>query len=97
MPIVFTSRMSVASSTRCSVPLDLRLYDKNGDGTLDADAEIKDYPGIYVGLYRVRISKKANGKETITARCNPETELGREVATDIREGTKNVMFRLTSK
>ena len=30
------------------------------------DTELKDFPGsIYVGLYRVRISKKVNGKETL--------------------------------
>ena len=61
------------------------------------DPELKDYPGIYVGLYRVRISKKVNGKETLPARYNTETELGREIATNIRDSRGNIMFHLTSK
>ena len=67
-------------------------------GAVLLDAELKDYPGtIYVGLYRVRISKMMGGKETIPARYNTETELGREVATNVRDSRENVMFRLKSK
>ena len=62
------------------------------------DAELKDYPGnIYVGLYKVRISKKVNGRETLPARYNTQTELGREVATQIRDGRANITFRLRSR
>ncbi len=40
----------------------------NVAGAAVLDAELKDFPnGIYVGLYRIRISKKVNGKETIPA------------------------------
>ena len=41
------------------------------------------YPGIYLGFYRVIISKKVNGKETIPAKYNTQTQLGHEAATDI--------------
>jgi hypothetical protein len=38
--------------------------------------------GAQLGLYRVRISKIVNGKETIPARYNTETILGQEVSYD---------------
>jgi hypothetical protein len=38
--------------------------------------------GAQFGLYRVRISKVVNGKETIPARYNKETILGQEVSYD---------------
>ncbi len=69
--------------------------DRNGDAVLEA--ELKGYPGIYVGLYRVRISKKVNGKEIVPARYNTDTELGREVAAKVRNIRENMTFRLTSK
>jgi hypothetical protein len=70
----------------------------NVAGIAELDPELKEYPGdIYVGLYRVRISKKVNGKETIPARYNTETELGREVATNIHDSRENIIFRLKSK
>ena len=40
------------------------------------------YPGVYVGAYRVRISKVVDGRETLPARYNTESELGVEVAED---------------
>ncbi len=70
--------------------------DKNGTAVLDP--ELQGYPGIYVGLYRVRISKKdPSGKETLPKRYNTETELGREVAAKIRNNRESVFFRLTSR
>ncbi len=69
----------------------------DASGAAHLDAELKDYPGIYVGLYRVRISKKVDGKESLPARYNTDTELGREVATNVRDSRENVMFRLQSK
>jgi hypothetical protein len=67
-------------------------------GMAQLDAELKNYSGgIYVGLYRVRISKKVNGKETIPARYNAETELGREVASGVRDARESIIFRLKSK
>lgn len=43
-----------------------------------------DLPGIYVGFYRVRISKeKENGDEMIPAKYNTETILGFEANNDV--------------
>lgn len=38
--------------------------------------------GVHFGLYRVRISKQADGRETIPARYNTETVIGQEIAYD---------------
>jgi hypothetical protein len=38
--------------------------------------------GAHLGLYKVRISRMANGKETLPARYNTETTLGQEVSDD---------------
>jgi len=38
--------------------------------------------GVHFGLYKVRVSKVVNGKETIPARYNTETILGQEVSYD---------------
>ena len=41
-------------------------------------------PGIYLGFYRVRITKeKANGDEMIPAKYNTETTLGFEANNDV--------------
>ena len=37
-------------------------------------------PGVYLGLYKIRVSKDRDGKETIPDRYNIATELGIEVA-----------------
>ncbi len=67
-------------------------------GGAGLEPEVKGFPGIYVGLYRVRISKKdPSGNETLPARYNTKTELGREVAAGIRNTRESVVFRLTSK
>jgi len=44
-----------------------------------------EYSGIHYGLYRVKISKMDNGKETIPARYNTQTTLGYEAAEDTYE------------
>jgi hypothetical protein len=38
--------------------------------------------GVHFGLYKVHISKQANGRETVPARYNTETTLGQEVSYD---------------
>jgi hypothetical protein len=53
--------------------------------------------GANYGLYKVRISKLLNGKETIPARYNTETVLGQEISDDdpgIR--SMNIQYVLTS-
>lgn len=55
-------------------------------------------PGMRVGLYRVRVSKMANGAETIPARYNKETTLGQQVsADDPAIKGQRVKYALTSK
>jgi hypothetical protein len=57
-----------------------------------------DWPsGGQLGLYKVKISKVVNGKETIPARYNAETTLGQEVANDDpRFKSRNLVFALKS-
>jgi hypothetical protein len=68
-----------------------------GGTALDSEPERKDLQGIYVGLYRIRISKMVNGKETIPARYNAETTLGRELASDVPACRKPYEIRLKSQ
>jgi hypothetical protein len=54
-------------------------------------------PGMHFGLYKVRISKVANGKETLPAKYNTETILGQEVANDVPEiASQSVVYELKS-
>ena len=51
--------------------------------------------GAHFGLYKVRISKIVNGKETIPARYNTETILGQEVSyDDPGMKTNNILYAL---
>jgi hypothetical protein len=52
--------------------------------------------GMQFGCYKVRISKKEAGRETLPARYNAESKLGFEAATSIR-GNSGTAFKLTSK
>ncbi len=55
-------------------------------------------PGVQLGFYRVRISKLANGQESIPAMYNKETTLGQQVAPDDPAvAGQRVRFALTSK
>jgi hypothetical protein len=51
--------------------------------------------GVHFGLYKIRISKLVNGKETIPARYNTETIIGQEVSYD-DPGTRggNIVYAL---
>ena len=49
-------------------------------GCADVQGHNTRYPGLYLGLYRVRISKEVNGRETLPARYNTDTQLAKEVA-----------------
>ena len=49
-------------------------------GCADVQGQNTRYPGLYLGLYRVRISKQVGGRETVPARYNTQTELAKEVA-----------------
>jgi hypothetical protein len=56
-----------------------------------------DFPGIYLGFYRVRISKVVNGRETIPAKYNTETELGYEASDDIPDISNVIQFPLKTR
>ncbi|BBO34825.1 hypothetical protein [Lacipirellula parvula] len=55
-------------------------------------------PGVQPGFYKVKVSKKAGGQETIAAKYNAETVLGQQVATDDPAITgQKVRFELSTK
>lgn len=54
------------------------------------------YPGMYFGFYRVRVSKLVDGKETIPAKYNQDSELGLEVSDDLAPPTGFMELQLTS-
>jgi hypothetical protein len=51
------------------------------------------FSGLYCGMYRVRVSKQQQGRETIPARYNTETTLGFELARDV-PGLSKIQFDL---
>jgi hypothetical protein len=55
-------------------------------------------PGLALGLYKVKISKKVDGSEQIPSRYNSETILGQEVSFEDKAMLNNrIRFSLTSK
>jgi hypothetical protein len=48
-------------------------------GFADIKGQDPKYPGLYLGFYRVRISKVQGGKESLPSRYNTETILGKEL------------------
>jgi len=68
--------------------------DANGRASMEGqDAK---FPGLYLGFYRVRVSKDVDGKETIPAHYNTESQLGYEATDDIPEVSNIIQFELTS-
>lgn len=59
-----------------------------------ADAE---FPGLYLGMYTVKISKLTGGKERIPAKYNSQTTLGYEAADDIPNVSKGIEFNIRLK
>jgi hypothetical protein len=54
--------------------------------------------GVHFGLYRVRITKQSNGRETLPARYNSETSLGQEISYDDPGMINNdIRFKLESR
>ncbi len=61
------------------------VTDEHGQVVLQSEGATE--PGLACGLYRITVSKKdATGRETIPARYNEHTILGREVAPAMRQG-----------
>jgi len=52
------------------------------------------FPGLYFGLYRVRISKLVNRKELVPEQFNANTTLGREASDDIPGLVRAIRFDL---
>ena len=69
----------------------------NSDGYAAIASALECLPGIYPGLYTVRISKKVEGQETIPACYNEKSTLGREVARDVPDIDRVFIFSLKSK
>lgn len=65
-------------------------------GMASMSGQDEKFSGVYLGLYRVKVSKQIGGRETIPARYNSQTELGCEVATDI-SGIGYTQFDLRSR
>lgn len=69
--------------------------DSSGYVSLDRPSdEENEYPGIYLGLYRVRISKQEGAKELIPAKYNSETTLGYDSGAKGRSARANPSFHL---
>jgi hypothetical protein len=66
-------------------------------GFADIKGHDAKYPGLYLGLYRVRISKVQGGRETLPARYNTETILAKEVAPDVPRQRRLLRFDLQSQ
>src|SRR5262249_41623044 len=64
---------------------------KSASGVTDARGSVtlrvagQELPGVPCGFYRVTVSKKNAGKETVPERYNAKTVLGREVGPDLQE------------
>ena len=71
------------------------VSDQSGQAAIEGPLE--DYPGIYLGFYRIRVSKQVSGRETIPARYNSQTELGYEVADDLPDIHSLIEFHLKSR
>lgn len=74
------------------------VTDANGVAILSIADPPQGASGVAAGFYRVEISKKEGGQESIPAKYNTQTTLGQEVALDARgmeEG--GVTFELSSR
>ncbi len=69
----------------------------DGGGNAYLAGSDADFPGLYLGMYRVRISRMADGQETIPAQYNSETTLGYEAADDIPNVATGIQFRIGTK
>lgn len=71
------------------------VTNRRGMARMKAGDEV-DGPGAHLGLYRVEISKVVDGKETIPAKYNAQSQLGLELAADVFE-SRGPIFDLQSK
>jgi len=66
-------------------------------GFADIKGQDPKYPGLYLGFYRVRISKVQGGRESLPSHYNTETILAREVAPDLPRERRLLRFDLQSR
>lgn len=66
--------------------------DDNGAAALRSEGY--DLDGLPYGLFRVKVSLKQGGRETIPARYNEQTTLGQEISPDMRG---DIVIQLTSR
>ncbi len=52
------------------------------------------YPGIYLGIYKVHVSRLVKGKEAVPYCYNQQTTLGFEAADDIKNISTVPQFHL---
>ena len=52
------------------------------DGMASVNGSNAEFPGLYLGFYRVRISKEVNGKELIPKKYNVNSKMGYEACDD---------------
>jgi hypothetical protein len=68
------------------------------DGSVQLQTSGERFPGLYMGLYRIRISKKdESGREIIPERYNVRTELGQEIALENRKLAGGVVLQLEAR
>ena len=65
------------------------VTDENGIASIKGHDST--YPGIYLGFYRVRITKDNKGKEMLPAKYNVDTELGYEATDDMNVGLAEII------
>jgi hypothetical protein len=71
--------------------------DERGEAFVTRQADPDAIAGIYLGFYRVRITKdKKNGEELLPAKYNTETTLGFEANNDVPDDASysNIEFKL---
>jgi hypothetical protein len=73
------------------------ITDELGSGFFKMEGT--EYIQVAFGYYRVQVSKKVQGRETIPAKYNAQTVLGQEVSPDVdgRGSSLTIRLRLTSR
>lgn len=69
----------------------------NASGIAYLEGANAEFPGIYLGMYTVRISKTDGGKEVVPKRYNTESTLGYEAADDLENVSTGIKFDIRRK
>jgi hypothetical protein len=68
----------------------------DADGIAYMSGQESSFPGIYLGYYRVQVSKIEDGQETIDAKYNTETTIGYEATDDLEDIMNVIQFTVES-